>query len=493
MLPVLPSVHSEALFASHLASAARHLQPLVPVSRELWARLGLRTPGGLMQVSRTDPQFESFPGYRFVLDPPEPEALGFSAARNQQWPWVALEVELVSTNAPKTGKRLEMGPEPRPVEMFRPLTRCRQIRRDHSDAGIVVGDASGAEGNALMDWSSSRGDSLDRMDLATVDNLMHVWNDTRYFPTGAFELGARARSVEGRVYYARESGERYLPVWEVSFFVPKSPRLQSMQSGNAPEYFQWMDIQTKFGSGDDDEQGEVRCELDAQMKLVGMFDELGATGNVEPAVDISYSARIGVLVIGPRSAQEGLANVKVNAEYQRSLSGTWTTSMDEYGSRTPEAPTRARPWPLLSMLLTAVLRDRMPGLFDYCRIVAFHGPEEGIGKGRAFVFVIEPASTRGTARDAVQQLLLDFDLLHGSLQDVMRRLKNLGSDDEVSAQSLANLRTEAGVVMGLAAAQPASDDLRRLALERDSATRLMLDCHAELQRLHIERQNKHRR
>jgi hypothetical protein len=431
-LPVLPAAHSPALYAGHLQSLLRHLDPLAPAPRDLWAKLGLGADGALLGVRRLDTAFRPLPNLHLVVDPPEHEATGKSAARDQEWSWVALHVDISERDSSVPI------PDPRPVEMFRPLDRRLDIRLGTGMDQVLLGLSvdSGLE-SSVAQWSTSmKGESLDQMDLAYADNLRLL----RAAVAGGSELGTfvpesirreqgrdGARiEIAGRPFRDEGMGEYYLPVWDAKIHVPKGV---NAGMGASPTDALCLARLGNGGVGDPYAQGRVALAADA--------DEIGNLRWHHPPIDVVYDSRVCCLVLRPAA---GAAS-----KLGEALAGDWSTVL---GSKTA-----GYPWPVLGLAFTASLRRSLPSLFEYCRLVAFSGAESGVGG--AVVHFVEPVATQGTAYEALRTLLEDPSLTIEVLNCAREELKALQSD--MDDCGLRMLRVRAGCSMG--SAQSESDDV----------------------------------
>jgi hypothetical protein len=422
-LPVLPAAHSPALYVGHLQSLLRHLDPFAPAPRDLWAKLGLGADRALLAARRLDMNFSPLPHLHLVVDPPEDAATGKAAARNQEWSWVALHVE-----------SLEQGmaipaPDPRPVEMFRPIDRQLELRLGPNLDRVLLGSSShSGQESSVAHWSTSlKGESLDQMDLAYADNLRFLRTAVSGdVVTGAFVPESIRRmqgrdgdriEIAGRPFRDAGMGEYYLPLWHARVHVPSGVR---HEFGSSPTDSMCLVRLGGGGADDPTAQGRVALAADA--------DEIGNLRWHHPPIDVVYESRVCCLVLRPAGA--------LAKQPDGRLAGDWSTI--------PGARTVGQPWSMLGLALTSSLRRSLPSLFEYCRLVAFFGAESGAGE--SVVHFLEPVATQRTAYEALRTLLDDPYLTIEVLRHACDELETLQSDADGFA--LRMLRVRAGCEMG---------------------------------------------
>jgi hypothetical protein len=423
-LPVLPSVESEALFVAHLQSAARFFAPFTPAPRDLFARIGLRTAGQLLGLPRRAADFEALPGVSLRLDPPERHAEPVPASRGRSWAWVALDVDGYSDR--------RQPPPPRPVEMLRPLPRGSEVRRDVGDDRVVLGKAAVDE-RALAAWVTQQNESLDRMDLACADDLMHRHGDQAFVPRH-IESAEDGLRIRGEPFRDKDQGERYLPLFDAAVTVPPKARAEGDQGGVAPRVLRWFHVR---------EAARADARVQAQFWLTGAFDATGGCHRLSPPAPLHYAIRLGALLLGPEQAAAGTLQADRDERTHRAFAGVWDTRRRSHAAG--GGALRPRPWPALGLALTAGLREALPGLFDYCRLAAHRGPADGVNDARAFVLFFEPLATRDTVGSAMRKLLMDADLTVAVLAAARRRLAAVDPRD---FDTLANLLVEGRALVG---------------------------------------------
>ena len=394
-IPVLPGYASPAFFVAHARSALHHLAPRVPVSRDLWSRCGLGVAGSLHGAVHRPNDFRAMPGAVLALDPPESDTKGYAAARDQEWAWVAVDVE--NPESEFANRR----PDAQPVEMYRPVDRGQSLRL--STPGSQVSFGKEYEGSqAIADWSTNRGDASDRMDLAFADTLLHPpVGERSLWPTVIRHRDGKIH-MEGEPYRHRGSGEFFLPMWEVSVDIPDDA--EATAAGAAAESMALYQVQaSRMGSLPRSEFG-----------LVGVYDEVGSR-SVRGSIKLAYDSMHYALVLQPQ--------VHGEEPMLHALKGRWDSQL------LSSEPARCC-WPALGVVLTAALRSRMPSLFEFCRLIAFHGgsTSPGLGAsptfampGTAVIWLVEPMAARGTVKAALRILMSDADLL----QDVLREARSL--------------------------------------------------------------------
>lgn len=454
-LPVLPSVESEALFVAHLQSAVHYLAPFTPAPRDLFARIGLRAAGLLQGLARRTPEFDALPGLSLRLDPPETVAEPVAAARGLEWAWVALQVD------GHTDRKLAP-PPPRPVEMLRPLPRGGTIRGDAADDRVYLGSAAVDE-RVLAAWATQQSESLDRMDLAFADDLLHRHGAQTFVPRD-IEVTADGLRVRGEPFRDKDQGERYLPIFDARITVPPQARMAPDQGGIAPKALRWYQGREDLGA---------IAAAQAQLYLTGAFDVTGAIQRLATPAPLHYPIRLGALLLGRERLAEGSIQSEREERTERAFVGVWDTRRREHVGG---GALRPRPWPALALALTAGLREALPGLFDYCRLVAHRGPADGVNDGRAFVLFVEPAATRGTVGSAMGKLLMDAELTIAVLAGARRRLADVTPGDE---DTYANLLVEARVLVGDGWYDEHADGERAVAADVSDAIALLDDAMAE--------------
>ena len=426
-LPVLPSVDSEALFVSHLASAVRFIAPFAPAPRDVFARLGLKGSGRLVGLAQREASFANFAGYALQLDPPEPHAKPFAAARGQTWSWVALRIEGGS----------DLGevqvPAARPVELLRPFPRSRQLRADSAQDRLHLGEARTGD-DAIAAWRTQQNESLDRMDLAFADDLLHRHGGSLFFPLEIRFEGSNIQ-IGGAPFRDRANAESYLPILEAELHLPQDLRLDFSQGGVAPDALRWADLREAQGAVD---------RIDAQFWIAGTFDAIGSVSRLNQGIPMHYPVRVSLLALGAPIAQDGTIQSDREERTRSSLAGNWTTRRERHVKESG-APKRSRPWPLLGMALTAALRESLHGLFDYTRLVAHRGTSDGVNDNRAFVFFVEPSATRGTVGSVMRKLMQDAPMAKRFLTCALEILEDVDADDP---DPFHGLMVEARVLVG---------------------------------------------
>ncbi len=437
-LPVLPSVESEALSVAHLKSAARFLAAWTPIPRDSWARLGLRAAGLLSPAAGgPDARFEPVPDYSLVFDPPEAEVeRGAVAARGQSWPWVA-----VQTAADRDDARALPMPPPRDVKVTHPLGRGEASQLDEAGARMQLGRRETDE-HAIASWLANDGQGLHKMDLAYTDRLLHFHGENTYWPETIEPGGGDGEAVvvRGKHYEDKGAGEAFLPVWDMEVRVPAGVELTFSQGSAVGDLLRWATLI-------DSRRGAAQ-PVAARFWLSGTFDELGSRAPIDPPLQIQYGARVGLLRLGPVD-DAALGERETAAEALAAcLRGVWSTNGELSRSDSVGAP-----WPTLGMAVTAALRESLPGLFEYVRLAAFHGPKGTAFAGCALLLFVEPVGTRGTARDAVERLLGALEMLDELSGYAASRLREVrafagGAGVEALQIELEMLAVEAGVQVG---------------------------------------------
>jgi hypothetical protein len=460
-LPVLPSVDAEALFVSHLASAIRFVGASSPAPRDVFARLGLKGAGRLVGLAQREPSFSNFPGYTLQIDPPEHQAKPVSASRGQTWAWVALRVE----------GNPEMGdlpiPTPRPVELLRPFPRNRQLRADSMQDRFHLGEARMGD-EAIAYWRTQQNESLDRMDLAFADDLLHRHGDALFFPQDIRQEG-EAIQIGGAPFRDRDGGESFMPVLEAELHIPSDLRVDFSQGGLAPDAMRWSEIREAAATGD---------RVDAQFWIVGTFDVNGSLSRLSRGIPVQYPVRVGMLALGASIEQEGTIQVDRDERTRASLAGNWTTRREQH-ARESSARMRSKPWPALGMALTAALRESLHGIFDYTRLIAHRGPLDGVNDRRAFVFFVEPSATRGTVGSVMRKLLQDEKMTKRLLQCALEILADVHLEDP---DPFSRLMGEAKALVGSGWYDDTSSGRQQAAEDLENARALLESVLALLER-----------
>lgn len=465
-LPVLPSVESESFVVAHLQSSFRYLAPFSPAPRDLFARMGLRPTGQLQGLKRLESDFATLPQLCLRLDPPEDVAEPVAAARSQTWAWVALQAE---------GRDLDRAPTPRPVEMLRPMPRGGQLRGDAAEDRVFLGEAKVDE-RVLASWTTQQNESLDRMDLSFSDDLKHRHGEQEFVPRD-IASSSDGLQVKGEPFRDRDQGERYLPVFDVALTVKEHARIEGDQGGVAPRVLRWYSVR-------EEPLGESTTQV--RFWLSGSFDVTGGVQRLSPPIPLHYDVWLSALLLGREQVADGMTQSQREEATRKAFLGSWDTRRSQHDTA-PDL--RRKPWPALGLALTAGLREVMPGLFDYCRLVAHRGPRDGVNDARAFLLFVEPAATRGTVGDAMRKLLMDDELLLTALEAARDRLDAVDPTDE---DTFANLLVDARILIGdgwyddhKAGGQVLTDDT-------DDALKLLIETIAEL-RLKSDRSERLRR
>jgi hypothetical protein len=391
-----------------------------------------------------EPTFKPRANVELVLDPPEDVATGKSAARDQVWSWVALHVP--------TGEetRVVLPPDAQPVEMYRPLDRGLDWRLNPDNDRVLLGASTDASlEDSIAAWSTQKGESLDRLDLAYADNLLLrrrvgvAGDDGRYFPS-VIKPAERGLAIVGIPYRDRGLGEHYLPVWDACVLVPAGVHAAIAHSPSDKVRF------ASLGA-----ESPLEAKAQARFALSADTDEVGNVRPFQPAVDVVYETRVCVLLLKPHTS--------VAHDVGTALAGTWATLT----SAVTALDQRGRPWPLLGLVLTAAFRHVMPSLFEYCRLAAFE-PEERVSAGGAVVYLIEPVATRGTIQHSVSTLLGDPALTLQMLAFALEEAQLLSEQEDCPA--LRFLRVKAGYLVG-----PPEFVHDQYLHQREAAVRLLTD------------------
>lgn len=433
-LPVLPSVESEVLSVAHLKSAARYLSAWTPIARDSWARLGLGGAGQLMGTSPKEAGFESVPEYSLVLDPPEHQVdPGSVAARGEVWPWIAVQTEGrggATSDLPMVTQR--------PVRIFHPLDRGEQKRLDSSGERLELGSFA-AEEQAIAAWRSGDGLGLSSMDLAYADRLLHRHGEYRYWPE-TIEQGDGGQCVvriRGKHFEDKGSGESFMATWDLEVRVPGDTQLEFSQGGVVGDYLRWAALL-------DAREGAAQ-PVEAAFWLTGTYHALGHRSPVAPPLYVYYSTRVSMLRLGPIDAERLEPGSDIAEGLRAAVTGGYWSTREAHA----DMASTGRAWPLLGLVLTAALRPLLPGLFEYARLGAFSGPESTAFEGCAFLLVVEPAGTRGTARDAFERMLGEASMLGDLCRSALARLRALhAAAPGLREHQLEILEVAAGVQIG---------------------------------------------
>ena len=443
-LPVLPAAHSPALVVGHIQSALRHLAPFTPIPRDLWAKMGLGADGALLAHPRLEPTFKPRANVELVLDPPEDAVSGKSAARDQVWSWVALHVPTGDET------RVVLPPDAQPMEMYRPLDRGLDWRLNHENDRVFLGASTDASlEDSVAAWSTQKGESLDRLDLAYADTLLLrrradvAGDDGRYFPS-VIKPASRGLAIIGIPYRDRGLGEHYLPIWDARIVVPLG--VQAAVAHSPTDTVRFVSLGT---------ESPLEPKAQARFALSADTDEVGNVRPFQPAVDVMYETRVCALLLKPHAS--------VVRNVGAALVGAWAT----FDTTNAASDQRGRPWPLLGLVLTAAFRQVMPSLFEYCRLAAFE-PDERVSAGGAVVYLIEPIATRGTIQHSVSTLLGDPALTLQLLAVALEEAQLLSEQEDCPA--LRFLRVKAGYLVG-----PADFVHDQYLHQREAAVRLLTD------------------
>ncbi len=454
VLPVFPGPHSPSLSIAHLRSVIHFLAPFTPVPRDLWAKAGLGAARAMVGIQPMEPGFEPILDYGLKLDPPEHKATGEAAARGLEWPWVALEIE----NAPDD--RLPPAPPANAVEIFRPLERRRALRRRQTDDGILFGlRPNDTEDQSIADWVTHKGESLDRMELAYADNVLHEYGGQIFFPAAVREQ-ERHVVVTGSHFKGQGLGENYLPVWHCRISLPNDLAVPA-----------WPAVTDRAQLHSVEAEWIARPAAQARLQWVGDFDAIGNARSHENPVDVVYESGLCVLFLNPSLSTAQCPSA--------AIAGVWSTSPEFAFESVAEAQ------PILAMSLQRAFRIVMPTLFNYCRVVAFQGPpiERPDGKAESnapiepradsVIFFIEPFATRGTAARALHMLLNDPELALRVFKDAQAALDGLIAG---GPRALARLQARAGYCFGdplriKKKEKAAQDAAERFATATDSVAR----------------------
>ena len=426
-IPVLPSVTSDIFALAHLASAAHHLAPMTPLPRDLFVRLGMQAAGKLSTALESSTEFAADSAQAFELDPEERSAAsGYAASRDQVWPWVALRVE----HSEKTGR--PSIPTKQQVEFYRPESHGRELRITSNMETAIVGKSGAESHSSVASWSTLQGESLDRMDLATCDTLLHERPSANFIPLH-IQLDGQQIAIRGLPCTGAESGEAYLPIWD--FELVAAPRRGDSSIGGVGKcVLRWSDIK---------QSADTNAPPPMRVRLIGVFDKIGQDSMRPEPLAIPYRSELGALLIGA-CKDDDASQVDYAAAFNQLLSRPWSNR--RVPSTGMEVGERCRLWPVLTHALGAALRERLRGIFDYARIAAFHAPADGADAGCAIVMFIEPWGTRGTTSAAMTQLLLDARMSRALLEDTRDRLAVL--TDSADSDGYRALRVAAKFTMG---------------------------------------------
>jgi hypothetical protein len=236
--------------------------------------------------------------------------------------------------------------------------------------------------------------------------------------------------IRGEPFRDKDHGESFFPVLEVETFLPDSIVLDFDLGGVAPNALRWAGLR---------EERSDSGAIETQVWLAGTFDVTGSQTLLSTPVPLHYPVRIGMILLGPVAAPEGTTPKQRDEITRASCAGRWTTRRERGQGERPRA------WPVLGLALTAALREALPGLFDFCRLVAHRGPQDGVNGGRAFVHFVEPTGTRGTVGGALRKLLVDLELAEAVLSSARRSIEEVAPD---ARYAIDNLLVDARVLIG---------------------------------------------
>ena len=378
-IPVLASARSRALFFTHLRSVTAYLAPGAPVERNEWVRFGLRERGKIHEL-------ECMSGEQFtrasrapllLLDPPEASD-GLADERITEWDgrgvWPYVVVSPEST-----------GLERNAVELLRPVEdRARLYVTPDGRMALVGATDRTLDRRRFAVWLSPRSEEMyGELDLAHAD-LLRIKRGDRWFRPLRTESAKANRDSRHQIrsdFYHDEPNEPLVPVFSTSFDIEP----HAIVSG--PLQFGVRDVEWYAFEA-------ARRPLVARAAVIRIADEQGNESPIGAPLEFELDVAVSVLAVGmelPESQRLDWARAY--------FAGGWTTK----GADAAQGSEDARGFlPAMTAVLQVALREVMPDMLSFARVLAFRPPRGGRG---AVIFFIEPLGTAGTAAETLQTVL----------------------------------------------------------------------------------------
>ena len=382
-IPVLASARSRALFFAHLRSVTAYLAPGAPVTRNDWVRFGLRERGNIHELAcLTGERFKrKSRAPTLLLDPPDSKD-GLADPQIVAWDrlgvWPSVTISHEST-----------GLERDPIDLDVPIEDQSRAYLAADGASLLFGETDRMpDQRRVAVWLSPRSEEFAELDLAHAD-LIRVRRGDRWFRAVRAESALANRASRHQIrsdFYHDEPHEPLIPVLSISFDIEPHARVLG------PEHLglrtaEWYTFEA------------ARKPLICTTAITRLADERGHESPLGASLEFELDVSISVLAVGMTFPDADQQNT-VREHWVRSyFAGKWTTQ----GADTAAGRADAREiWTSLTAVFQIALRELMPDMLSFARVLVFHPPRGGCG---AAVFFIEPLGTAGTAVEAMQSVL----------------------------------------------------------------------------------------
>ena len=380
----LSSRASIPLFVQHLASVARLLPGRHPIHRSWWIACGLPEDRHLRTAAFPELPIDSeiLSDREALLDPPvspvgRPDRLRATDASGTSWPWVTLDGDVAN-------------PRPLPVGIGNPIDPGAGFLLD--DDGIRITPVfSIPRRNARIAEIKEQAMVLGRIDLAYMTRL--TWQSL------GVDYGFRRISQHGdtTTIEAVPAGGAALPSDRAILGVPTiewpdSPQAEDLGLASGP----CRGRTAMFALHADARPMSTRWEF------TGRYDDRGSVVNVSPPIGYTAESTVFAILFDQPIARQTVEQVSED------LGGAWRRITITGGSHVPE----------LGAAVSAAIARVAPGLERYARCIGLRLNEVNGVPQRYAVMVVEPATTGGTARECVLEMLMDAGSITGLFREI---------------------------------------------------------------------------
>ena len=396
----LSSRASLPLFVQHLASVARLLPHRHPIHRSWWIACGLPEDRHLRAAALPALPLdrEILTDRGVILDPPvspvgRPDPDQAPDSSGASWPWATLEYDVAS-------------PRPLPVGIGAPIDPGAGFLLD--DKGIQITpvfsiprrDARIAEikGQAMV---------LGRIDMAYVTRLAWYSLGVEY----AFRRISQHRdktTIEAvpNAGAAPLADRAILGLPTIAF--PDPPQAEDVGLASGPARGRIL----MYSLHDDARPLPTRWEL------TGRYDDRGSVVNISPPIGYTADSTVFAILLDQPTARQTVAHVSDD------LAEAWRRIDVTGGSHVPE----------LGAAVSAAIARVAPGLERYARCIGLRLSDVEGGPPRYAVMVVEPATTGGTARECMLEMLMDA----GSVTRLLTELEAVSTAGDLAPYIHAN-------------------------------------------------------
>lgn len=382
--PVLPAPSSPALFVAHLRSVVAVLAPDIPIRREDLARFGLGWDD------------ERWASYARAISPRilhenwqlELDGAFSDIVQSEHSIWPAVFI------------RQQDGLMPMPVDVRAPLRAgfCLVPNKNFIRAGAAP---EMEDKRRYATWMTTRGLHLGRTDLAYFKPIAFDAERQRYKALNL--LKTSDGTVIDAVPLALDAGDFLVPVRQTRFELPCDMALDGPFTLRTLNAFLFRM-----------RESTSPCISSERIVALATAPADGTRGDRRECSPIEFSLHIGITILA-------IGGVLPKENFEPTLRARYEGRWDSY---TPvgKHPRARDAWGALSRAFTYAIGEVSPSFLQFANAYAFRPPH---GVEGATILLVEPASTQGTAIEAIRTIL-DDTALHEKFLEAFERAAREG-------------------------------------------------------------------